>query len=130
MLLEGWPVGGSALLLVGGAGFKVQLEGLGNGCHRLLNSLSANLIVSSCVSSSYPMGKGLDKGELFWLWESIEEGVGDAEEGDKVCPVSPEFLPCLVSLSHDPMGCRSRRSSAQTKEEIFVLRVCVCQEAL
>jgi len=108
----------------------VQLEGLGDGCHRLLNSLSADLILSSCVSSSYPMGKGLDEGELFRLGEPVEERVVDAKERDKVCPVGPELLPGLVSLSHDPMGCRSSRSSAQTNEEIFVLRVCVCQEAL
>lgn len=129
LLVEGWPVGGSSLLLVRGAGFEVQLEGLGNGCHRLLNSLSANLTFSSCVSSSYPMGKGLDKGKLLWLWEPSKEGVTESEVGNKVGPVRPELLPCVVSLSHDPMGCCSRCSSAKTKEEIFVLRVCMCQEA-
>jgi hypothetical protein len=84
LLLEGWPVEGIGLLLVRGAGFKVQLEGLGNECQRLLNSLSANLIFSSCMSISYPMGKGLDKGKLLWLRESSKERVGEAKEGDKI----------------------------------------------
>lgn len=83
LLFESGPILCVALLLVRGAGFKVQLEGLGDGCHRLLNSLNANLIFSSCVSISYPMGKGLDNGKLFWLGESSEEGVRDAKEGDK-----------------------------------------------
>lgn len=107
LLLESWPVGGSCLLLVRGGGFKVQLEGLGNGCHRLLNSLSANLIFSSCISVAYPMGKGLDKSKLFWLWETGKEWIGEAKVGDKGGPVSPEFLSRVVSLSHDPMGCCS-----------------------
>ena len=44
LLFEGWPVGGPALVLVRGAGLVSQLEGLGEGCQRLLNSLSANAI--------------------------------------------------------------------------------------
>lgn len=129
LLLEGGPVDGSALLLVGGAGFIVQLEGLGNGCHRLLNSLSANAIFSSCVSISNPMGEGLDEGELFWLWEASQEGVGQAEVGHKAGPVGPELGPGFVSLSHDPMGCCSSRSSAKTNEQSFLLRVCLCHKA-
>lgn len=107
LLFEGWPIGCPALLLIGWAGFVVQLEGLGNGCQRFLNSLSSNLIFSSGVSRANPMGKGLDKGKLFWLGEGREEGVGDAEVGDKLGPVTPELFPRVVSLSHDPMGCCS-----------------------
>ena len=75
------------------------------------------------------MGKGLDEGKLLWLGQVCEEWVRNAKEFDKSCPVSPEFFPCFVSLSHDPMGCRSRCSSAKTKEQSFVLRVCIFQEA-
>lgn len=107
----------------------VQLEGLGDGCQRLRNSFSANLIFSSGVSSSYPSGKGLDEGKLLRLGQGMEEWVTESKEGDELGPVFPEFLPGFASLSHDPMGCRSRRSSAQTKEEMLVLRVCICQEA-
>ena len=115
--------------LVGGAGFVVQLEGLGDGCHRLRNSLSADAIFSSGVSIANPMGKGLDKGKLFGLGEVLEERVRDAEVGGKPAPVSPELFPRFVSLSHDPMGCCSRRSSAKTSKHSLALRVCMCQEA-
>jgi hypothetical protein len=130
LLLQGGPVDGSGLFLVCGAGLVVQLEGLGDGCQRLLDSLSADAIISSCVSTSYPMGKGLDEGKSLWVGQVGEERVGDSKiVVDKEGPVSPEFFPCVVSRSHDPMGCRSRRSSEKTKEQILVLRVCVCQEA-
>jgi hypothetical protein len=75
------------------------------------------------------MGKTLDKGKLFWLGESVEEGVTEAKEGDETGPVLPVLVTGFGSLSHDPMGCRSSRSSAQTSEKIFVLRVCIVQEA-
>ena len=129
LLPEGWPVGGLSLVLVGRTWLVVQLEGLGDGCQRLRNSFSANLIFSSGVSSSYPRGKGLDKCKLFWFGEVLEKGVAESKEGNETGPVSPEFFSGFASLSHDPMGCRSRRSSAQTNEEILVLRVCICQEA-
>lgn len=67
LLMEGWPVGFPALVLVRGAGFESQVVGRGNGCQRLLNSFNTNLIRSSSISVSYPMGIGLDKVEaLGW----------------------------------------------------------------
>jgi hypothetical protein len=129
LLVEGWPVDSSALVLVGGTGFVVQLEGLADGCQRFRNLLSSNARFSPGVSSAYPMGKGLDECKLLWLGEGPEEGVTDPEEGDELGPVPPVLLPAFVSLSHDPKGCRCRRSSAKTKEESLVCRVCICQEA-
>lgn len=129
LLFEGGPVGGPTLVLVGWTLLIVQLEGLGNGCQRLRNSLSADAIFSSGVSSAYPMGKTLDEGELFRLGESMEEGVAESKVGDEPGPVLPVLVAGFGSLSHDPMGCRSSRSSAQTSEEIFELRVCILQEA-
>ena len=130
LLLESWPVDLSSLVLVRGAGFSSQLEGLGNGCQRLLNSLTANLIFSSGISSAYPTGKGLDKGKAFVVRAVGEVGILDLEEvSEEVGPVCPEFLPSLVSLSHNPMGCRSRRSSEKTSEVSLSCRWCMCQEA-
>ena len=129
LLVEGWPVDALALVDVRGAGFVSQLVGLGDGCQRLLNSLSADSIFSACSSTSYPMGIGLHNGKLFGLGEVGEEGVGDAKELDEVAPVVPELVPSLGSRSHDPMGCRCCCSSAKTREQIFVLRWCIRQEA-
>lgn len=129
LLVEGWPVGLLALVLVCGTGLVVQLEGLGDGCQRFRNLFSSNLRFSSGMSSAYPMGIGLDEGKSLGLWEGMEEWVNDPKEGDELHPVPPVLLPGLVSLSHDPKGCRCRRSSAKTKEESLVCRVCMCQEA-
>lgn len=117
------------MVLVCGTGLVVQLEGLGDGCQRFRNLFSSNPSFSSGISRAYPMGKGLDKGKSVRCWEGMEEWVGDAIEGDKFDPVVPIFVPAFVSLSHDPIGCCCRRSSAKTKEESLVCRVCICQEA-
>ena len=130
LLVEGRPVGGVALVDVRGAGESSQMEGRGNGCQRLLNALRANLICSSCVSSSYPMGKGLDEGKALSGGALWEVGVGVAEVGvEEVVPVTPELGSGLASRSHDPMGCCCCRSSEKTKEVILVVRWCTCQEA-
>jgi hypothetical protein len=76
LLLQGGPVDGPGLYLIRGAGLVVQLEGLGDGCQRLLNLLSADSIISFCISTSYPMGKCLDEGKSFWVGQVGEERVG------------------------------------------------------
>jgi len=118
------------LVDVRGAGLSSQLEGRGEGCHRLLYSLSANLIFSSDISMSYPSGKGLDKGEAFGLGEVGEVWVSVSTEGvDEFAPIGPKLCPIVVGLSHDPMGCLSSRSSEKTKEVSLSGRVYMCQEA-
>ena len=78
---------------------------------------------------AYPCGKGLDKGTLLWVGESAEVGVCESKEGKESGPILPKFCSGVASLSHDPMGCCSSRSSAKTKEQSLVLRLCICQEA-
>ena len=75
LLLEGRPVDCFALIDVSGGSLVSQLEGLGDGCQRLLNSLSANSMFAASVSTSYPMGIGLDNIELVGLAEAWEEWV-------------------------------------------------------
>jgi hypothetical protein len=129
LLVEGWPVDLLALVLVRGTGLVVQQEGLADGRQRFRDLFSSNSSFSSGISSAYPMGKGLDEGKALGLWKGMEEWVGNPEEGNELHPVPPVLVPGLVSLSHDPMGCRCRRSSAKTKEESLVCRVCMCQQA-
>ena len=77
--LEGWPVDLVRLMDERGAGFSSQLEGRADGCQRLLNSLSANLIFSSRVSIANPRGKGLDEGKLLRGVVGWEEWLADAK---------------------------------------------------
>ena len=126
LLAQGGPLGGAGLVLAGWAGAVVQVEGLADGCQHLLNSLSANLIFSSCVATSNPMGKGLHEGKLVGLGQATKEWVGEAEvEVEEAGPVSPELVPFLVGQRHDPMGCGCSRTS----DASLVVRWCKCQEA-
>lgn len=130
LLLQGWPVECLRLVVVRGAGLVSQLEGLGDGCQRLLNARSADSIFVSGISIAYPTGKGLDKGEPVISVEGPEVGVSDGKDVvQESGPMAPVSFPRVVSLSHDPMGCRSSRSSEKTKAQTELGRVCMCQEA-
>ena len=119
--MEGWPVDLPALIKVRGRGFLSHVEGRGEGCQRLLNALSADAILSSCMSTSYPVGKGLDEVKLALGGLMSEEGVEDSTVAEKPAPVVPELFPPLGSRSHDAMGCRNICISEKTSEQSFVL---------
>ena len=113
-----------------------QLEGRGDGCHRVLNPASSDSIKLAGMSVANPTGKGTDELDGVWavavgvgLVVFTEERADGGEVGAEVGPVLPEEVPRVVSLSHDPMGSGFSSSSEKTFEEVLVARWYTRQEA-
>ena len=74
-------------------------------------------------------GKTLEECNLLWDGCAAEKGVHTVEDSAEVFPVSPISQPDFVSLSQDPTGGVSPRSTVNTSEASLVLNRSMSHEA-